>query len=162
MRNVIRYIIIFVCALALVYLYVSLGDKYEEKRARVAIGAVTEATATHWAKVDENGVVQQVIVADQAFIQSGAVGNGWIPTEKGNNYANRGYTYDSIDKLFYPPKPYPSWVKNNQTATWEAPVAIPNRSLKEDQIYDWNEPQQKWEVKTIDNRDPITIWQESL
>ena len=59
--------------------------------------------------------------------------NGGTPFRK--NYAGIGYTYDSQRDAFIPQKPYNSWVLNEQTCLWEAPVARPN----DGNMYKWNE-----------------------
>jgi hypothetical protein len=68
---------------------------------------------------------------------------GGTPFRK--NHAGIGYTYDSQRDAFIPPKLYNSWVLNEQTCNWEAPVARPN---DEDQ-YTWNEETQSWTLQTI-------------
>ena len=108
----------------------------------------------HYAKV-ENGIVTQVIVAEQEFINSGYVGEptDWVQTSyntHGNqhpegrplrgNYAGIGFTYDSTNDVFYAPQPYPSWILNNTTWIWEAPVAYPT----DGKAYKWDEIIQNW------------------
>ncbi len=66
--------------------------------------------------------------------------NGGTPFRK--NYAGIGYTYDQTRDAFIPPKPYPSWVLNETTCLWEAPVAKPD----DGQAYTWNEIEQQWEI----------------
>ena len=97
----------------------------------------------YFAKIDENNIVVQVIVADQAFIDSGAVGDpaSWIETKKDGSirgrYAGKGKVYDpSVDK-FKPPKPYESWTYNETEDQWEAPIQEPNKPLKEDENWRW-------------------------
>ena len=76
---------------------------------------------SHFAKV-ENGIVTQVIVAEQDFIDTGALGHGWVQTSYNTqggqhpegrplrkNYAGVGYAYDEGRDAFIPPQPYPSW-----------------------------------------------------
>ena len=116
---------------------------------------------SHFAKV-ENGLVVQVIVAEQDFINSGLVGpaSEWVQTsyntrggvhygEDGQpdggtalrgNYAGIGYTYDSTHDVFYAPQPYPSWTLNNTTWMWEPPVPYPT----DDKMYQWNEEARNW------------------
>jgi len=111
----------------------------------------------HYAKV-ENGVVTQIIVSDQDFIDSGVVGHGWVQTSyntRGNvhygqdgqpdggfalnkNYAGVGYIYDGTG--FAAPKPYPSWTLNSDSYVWEAPVAMPT----DDKRYSWDEATLSW------------------
>lgn len=109
----------------------------------------------HYAKVVD-GKVTQVIVAEQDFIDSGAVGPAleWVQTSynthgnqhtKGGtplrgNFAGIGYHYDSVADVFYPPQPYASWVLSPHTALWEAPVAMPT----DGKPYKWSEADQAW------------------
>ncbi len=107
---------------------------------------------SHYAQV-YNGIVQQVIVADQDFINSGAVGDPaeWIQTSirtsanthpEGRplrgNYACPGFVYDSTNDVFYAPQPWPSWTLNTLTWTWESPIAYPGG------VHDWDENTQSW------------------
>lgn len=116
---------------------------------------------SHFAKV-QNGVVTEIIVAEQDFINSGLVGpaSEWVQTsyntrggvhygEDGQpdggtalrgNYAGIGYTYDSTHDVFYAPQPYPSWTLNNTTWMWEPPVPYPT----DDKMYQWNEEARNW------------------
>lgn len=107
---------------------------------------------SHFAKV-ENGIVTQVIVAEQDFIDSGLVGTGWLQTSYNThggqhpegrplrkNYAGVGYTYDSQRDAFISPKPYPSWVLNETTCLWDAPTPMPQDNKR----YSWNEDTTSW------------------
>lgn len=58
------------------------------------------------------------------------------------NYAGLGYTYDEGLDAFLPPKPYNSWVLDEETYTWNAPVPYPNDGL----TYEWNESEADWEL----------------
>lgn len=58
------------------------------------------------------------------------------------NYAGIGFTYDATRDAFIPPKPYPSWILNEESCLWESPVAHPN----DGQIYNWNEETQNWDM----------------
>ena len=93
---------------------------------------------SHYAQV-KNSQVQQVIVAEQDFIDQLPDAQDWIQTSyrtRGNqhpegrplrgNYAGIGYIYDSENDVFYPIKPFPSWQLNTTTWTWQAPVAYPD------------------------------------
>lgn len=70
----------------------------------------------------------------------------WVKTSyNGNirkNYAGIGYTYDKQRDAFIPPKPFESWILNEATCQWEAPVTMPN----DGEMYAWNEDQQIWEL----------------
>lgn len=110
---------------------------------------------SHFAKV-LNGKVIQVIVAEpeffNTFVDSSA--GEWVQTSYntiGNkhklggtplrgNYAGIGYTYDKENDVFYAAQPFPSWVLNNSTWTWEAPTPMPT----DDKVYKWDEPSLTW------------------
>jgi hypothetical protein len=100
---------------------------------------------SHFAKLNNN-VVTEVIVAEQDFINSGAVGDSflWVQTSyNGNfrkNYAAVGYTYDKTKDAFIAPKPYPSWTLVEDTCQWEAPVSYPT----DGQAYSWDEDTTAW------------------
>jgi len=109
----------------------------------------------HFAQIDENDIVINVIRAEQDFINSGAVGNPekWIQTSYNTyggqhpenrplrkNFAGIGFTYDAERDAFIEPKPYESWILNEETCLWEAPIERP--SFK----HQWNEETQSWEA----------------
>ena len=118
----------------------------------------------HYAQVDGNNIVTQVIVAEQSFIDSGAVGapSSWIQTSYNTrggvhygqdgqpsgreqlrkNYAGIGYKYDSGRDAFIPKQPFTSWTLNEQTCLWQAPVPKP----ADGKIYFWDEPSLCWVV----------------
>jgi hypothetical protein len=105
---------------------------------------------SHFAKV-ENGIVTEVMVAEQDVIDSGMFGSGWIQTSYntyGNqhpegrplnkNYAGIGFTWDNIG--FASPQPFPSWVMDSETYLWSAPTSMPTDGKK----YSWNEETLSW------------------
>jgi|TARA_R110002095_G_scaffold21439_1_gene23359 hypothetical protein len=100
---------------------------------------------SHFAKLNNN-TVTEVIVSEQDFINSGAVGDSflWVQTSyNGNfrkNYAAVGYTYDKTKDAFIAPKPYPSWTLVEDTCQWEAPTAMPD----DGQAYTWDEDTTSW------------------
>jgi len=100
----------------------------------------------HFAKLDNNKVVTEILVAEQDFINSGAMGDAfrWVQTSYNNNfrknYAGIGFTYDITRDAFIPPKIFSSWVLNETTCQWEAPVAYPD----DGKIYEWYEPTTEW------------------
>lgn len=120
----------------------------------------------HFAKV-ENGIVTQVIVASQEFIDSGIEGTGWLQTSYNTrggihygpdgkpdggialrkNYAGIGYSYNEALDAFIPPQPYPSWTLNDQTCLWSAPVPYPN----DGQAYIWDEATLSWVLDPTNN-----------
>jgi hypothetical protein len=73
----------------------------------------------------------------------GVHSNGGIPFRK--NHAGIGYTYDEGRDAFISPKPYNSWILNEQSCNWEAPMPYPN----DGQRYNWNEETQSWTLQTI-------------
>ena len=66
---------------------------------------------------------------------------GGTPFRK--NYAAIGFKYDQTKDAFIPPKPFQSWILNETSCIWEAPVAKPD----DGQSYDWNETNQTWDLK---------------
>jgi hypothetical protein len=113
----------------------------------------------HYAKVN-NGIVERVIVAEADFFNTfvDSSPGTWLQTSyntHGNqhpegrplrgNYAGIGYTYDATNDVFYAPQPYPSWILNNTTWLWEAPVAYPT----DGKMYKWNESITNWEEVTL-------------
>ena len=112
----------------------------------------------HYAKV-ELGIVTQVIVAELSFFETyvdetpgewiqtsyntigGQHVNGGTPLRK--NYASVGGIYDSTRDAFIPPKPYPSWILNEDSCLWESPVPYPDTDS--DERYEWNEENQTWD-----------------
>ena len=107
---------------------------------------------SHFAKV-ENGLVTQVIVAEQDVIDSGIFGHGWVQTSYNThggvhangrplrkNYAGVGYTYDSERDAFIPPQPFASWLLDENTCLWKAPTPMPT----EGGPFTWNEETQTW------------------
>jgi hypothetical protein len=112
----------------------------------------------HFCKLDENNVVTQVIVvankdtADANGVEKeyiGAafceklLGGTWKQTSYNGtirkNYAGVGYTYNADIDAFVPPQPYASWILNNETAQWEAPVPMPEGGM-----YSWDEETSSW------------------
>lgn len=115
----------------------------------------------HFAELGENNVVIRVIVVDNkdtsdangneievigANFCRNLLGGTWKQTSYNanfrKNYAGIGFTYDSQRDAFIPPKPYSSWVLNEDTCRWEAPVAYPT----DGQLYIWNEDTQSWDL----------------
>ena len=115
---------------------------------------------SHFAKI-ENNLVTNVIVAEQDFVDSHCEGT-WLQTSyntKGNihygqdgepdggvalrgNYAGVGYTYDATNDVFIAPKPYDSWLLDEDTWSWKAPTPMPD----DGNMYMWNEDTQSWDL----------------
>jgi hypothetical protein len=117
----------------------------------------------HFAQLDDNNVVTQVIVvANEELLDNGVeseakgiafcqslFGGNWKQTSYNGNirvrYAGIGYTYDVERDAFIEPQPYPSWVLNEELLIWDAPVAMPDDGKR----YYWNETTTNWiEVPT--------------
>jgi len=102
---------------------------------------------------DSNGVEQEQLGVD--FINKlYNTRDAWKQTSYNNNirknYAGIGYQYDQTRDAFIAPKPFNSWILNEDTCRWEAPVAMPE--LTQEQIdnrnyYAWNEQIKNWEIK---------------
>ena len=118
----------------------------------------------HFAKLDSNNIVTQVVtVNNDVLIENGVeneqkgidllvklFGNEiWKQTSyNGNirkNYAGVGYIYDSNRDAFIPPKHYASWTLNEDNCTWEAPVACPT----DENIYNWDENSGQWVLARV-------------
>jgi hypothetical protein len=109
---------------------------------------------------DSNGVEQEAIGIDfltkltgwaiwkqTSYNTHGGVhSSGKTPLRK--NHAGIGYTYDENRDAFIPTKTYQSWILNETTCLWEAPVAKPTEELEENQYYSWNESIINWEILT--------------
>ena len=101
---------------------------------------------SHFAEIDNNNIVQRVIVAEQDFINSGAVGDSfrWVQTSYNHNFrkqfAGYGYTYDKVNDVFVQPQPYPSWTLD-ASHDWQPPTAMPD----DGKPYRWNETTKAWD-----------------
>jgi len=117
----------------------------------------------HYAQIKNNTVVQVVVVPDledgNSYLSFLGLGDGWVKTSyntRGNvhygengkpdngvplryNYAGVGFTYDSLRDAFIPPRPYPSWVLDEQTLLWEPPFPAPGSYPTF-----WDEENQQW------------------
>ena len=113
----------------------------------------------HFAKVN-NGIVEQVIVAEPEFFDTfvDTTPGEWIQTSYNTragqhpegrplrkNFAGIGYTYDRQRDAFIPPQPYASWVLDEDTCLWDAPVPYPTDGKK----YIWNEATTSWVEETV-------------
>jgi hypothetical protein len=99
---------------------------------------------------DINGVEQEQLGVD--FINKlYNTRDVWKQTSYNNNfrknYAGIGYQYDQQRDAFIAPKPFNSWILNEDTCRWETPVAKPITELEDNQYYSWNESIINWEVK---------------
>jgi len=112
----------------------------------------------HFAKLDENDIVTAVIVVNNdwllldgvedeatgiAALQAWSSWQHWAQTSYNNNirfrYAGTGYTFDRVRDAFIAPQPYPSWVLDEATTDWTAPVPMP-----EEGFWRWDEETLSW------------------
>ena len=118
----------------------------------------------HFAKLGVGNIVEKVEVVSNDIATTEQAGadflnnlyktrDVWKQTSYNNNirknFAGIGYQYDQTRDAFIAPKPYPSWILNETTCQWEAPVAKP--TLTQEQIdnknyYNWNETIKNWEL----------------
>jgi hypothetical protein len=92
-----------------------------------------------------NNKVINVIVADQAHIDTLSDKEFYMEDDGTKfNAAAKGATYDPLRDAFISKKPYPSWVLNETTCRWEAPVAFPADGSRE-KDYRWNESTTSWD-----------------
>jgi hypothetical protein len=108
----------------------------------------------HFAQIDKNGVVLQVLVVPneqehrgQDFLASDlGLGGTWVQTSYNTrirkNYAGIGMIYDADRDAFIDQQPFPSWILNEDTCQWEAPVPYPTDGV----MYTWNEETNDWEA----------------
>jgi hypothetical protein len=115
----------------------------------------------HFAELNSDNIVERVIVVDNndcldangleseeigaAFCHN-LLGGVWKQTSyNGNfrkNYAGNGYKYDSVKDAFISPKPFESWILDDETCQWNPPVPYPSDT---DKVYVWNENKEDWE-----------------
>lgn len=116
----------------------------------------------HFAKLDQENIVEKVIVINNLDVIDVEAGREseqkgvahcknlfgedtkWVQTSYNKsfryNYASPGYKYDEQNDAFIPPQPYPSWVLNTETFTWDPPIPEPD----DNKIWVWNEASQTW------------------
>jgi hypothetical protein len=118
---------------------------------------------SYFARINDDGIVVQVIAIEKDVLDSGNWGdpNDWVQTSYNTrggvhyapnsnepdggialrkNYAGKGYTYDQTRDAFIAPKPYPSWVLDEDTCQWDAPTPYPDDGKR----YDWDEDTTSW------------------
>ena len=111
----------------------------------------------HFAKLEDNIVTEVIVVHNNELLVDGVeseakgvefcqslFGGQWIQTSYNGtirkNYAGIGFTYDTVRDAFIPPKPFESWIINNATCRWQAPVPYPT----DGKDYRWDEPTLSW------------------
>ena len=106
----------------------------------------------HFAQIDKDNIVTQVIVAHDIEWCEQNLGGRWIQTSYNTyggvhklggiplcyNYAGIGFSYDEERNAFIPPKPFPSWILNEDTCLWEAPIQCPGPE------WAWDEEMKGW------------------
>ena len=110
----------------------------------------------HYAFLDENNIVTEVIVGkDETELIEGLDPETWYGNFRGQvckrtsyngnirkNYAGIGFIYDEVRDAFIPQKPYNSWILNEDTYNWEAPVIMP---VEQGKHFIWNEDLLNWD-----------------
>jgi len=119
----------------------------------------------HWAELDENNVVTRVLVGSNEDPDEGYqwlidnLGGTWVKTSYNTqggvhslggtplrkNYAGIGYSYDADRDAFIPPKPFNSWLLNEDTCLWDAPTPYPT----DGKMYRWVEEDLNWQEVVI-------------
>ena len=117
----------------------------------------------HFAKLENNVVTQVIVVSNQDILDeqgqeseqkgidfcSNLLGGTWKQTSYNakirKNYAGIGYTYDEGRDAFIPPKPFDSWLLDEDTCQWKAPVDYPTDGKR----YTWNEETTSWNEVTV-------------
>lgn len=130
----------------------------------------------------KNGIVDQVIVIEPEVLEqaggwfcpacgvhknksewvqtsyntiAGVHTKGGVPLRK--NYAGIGYTYDKMRDAFIPPKPFNSWILDENTCNWKEPKERP--ALKDGFVVEWNEGKKDWAERPLTNKEK-QIWQQ--
>jgi len=109
---------------------------------------------SYFAKVNDDNIVEQVVVAESVEWCETNIGGTWLQTSYNTsggvhnaggtpfrkNHAGIGYSYDEGRDAFLPPNPYNSWLLNENTCLWEAPTSMPT----DDKRYAWDESTLSW------------------
>ena len=107
----------------------------------VIVGKDETDGPTNW-EMHYGNIREQVCKRTSYNTKGGVHSKGGTPFRK--NYAGIGYTYDFARDAFIPPKPFDSWMLNEDSCLWEAPVAMPD----DGQAYEWNEETTSWNLIT--------------
>lgn len=120
----------------------------------------------HFAEIDDNNIVKRVVVVSNniTYDENGVeheelgihhlqnqLGGSWVQTSINKtfrkNFAGIGYLYDSVKDAFIPPKPFPSWLLNEVSFTWDPPTPSPS-DPERIRTWEWREEQLIWEETT--------------
>ena len=111
----------------------------------------------HFAKLGVGNIIERVSVVSNDIATTEQAGvdflnklyntrDVWKQTSYNNNirknFAGVGYTYDQTRDAFIPKKPFASWILNETTCLWEAPIALPDTENR----YNWNEETTTWDL----------------
>jgi hypothetical protein len=105
---------------------------------------------SHFAEIDENNIVLRVLVGDNDLPDEGKswfeenLGGTWVQTSYNatirKNFAGIGFTYDAERDAFIPPKPFESWILDEDTCQWQPPIPYPD----DGGAYFWDEASGDW------------------
>lgn len=105
---------------------------------------------SHFAELDENNTVIRVLVGDNNMPNEGydwfveTLGGKWVQTSYTGsirkNFAGIGFTYDEEKDAFIAPQPFPSWILNEVSCKWSAPIPYP----QDGKVYKWEEEDRLW------------------
>ena len=113
----------------------------------------------HFAEINENGIVLQVLVVPDAQENRGQefladdlqLGGTWVQTSYNarirKNYAGIGMLYDAERDAFIAPQPFNSWVLDEETCQWQAPTPCPDSI--DGEFWLWNEEKLEWEIANV-------------
>lgn len=107
----------------------------------VIVGKDETDGPTNW-EIHYGNFREQVCKRTSYNTSGGVHKNGGVPFRK--NYAGIGYSYDETRDAFIPPKPFDSWILNETTCLWDAPIEYPS----DGQRYSWNEELGTWDLVT--------------
>jgi hypothetical protein len=106
----------------------------------------------HFAEIDSDNIVVRVLVVPDEAEDRGqdylandlGLGGTWIQTSYNarirKNYAGQGFTYDAQRDAFIAPKPFDSWLLDEESCQWKAPIDYPTDGV----MYEWNEKKKDW------------------
>lgn len=113
----------------------------------------------HFAQIDENNIVQQILVVSDEQQHRGndylsidlGLGGQWVQTSYNGTirkmFAGIGYSYNQELDIFLPPKPYNSWILNEIKGEWESPIQRPEKV--EGMVTIWDEDNQEWRSEIL-------------